>query len=348
MALPSTSITTSLVSNTIGLASNKVGELCAKSKTGGTSGFAFNITENGGGAWDGTLISGAEPYWNKYSNDSPGEWCLPASPTDPVYFRLKRDINIPARYSFQLGGFRAYNHDAAAPLTMSGSLTYPWTGSILNTTLAPACRTGHYNWSKLGTGYVKTIIYNENGTIWYQSGVKPIDTTNTLIHFDSQALSIACNIESGYTAIKTAKLFVCTSDGNEQGVIAVNTLTVVQTRKPLEPSLTGLFNGKVAFLFATPIEYGAIISSNATFRGLYPADGMELVSISYTLRNINTNEVISTVTYTTFYLYDSPLQTDVYQQGDITSFDTYIHHPNRNIPVQDGITTRLFIIMNYQ
>jgi hypothetical protein len=346
MALPATDITTSLVSNTIGLASNKVGELCAKSKTGGTSGFAFNIAENGGQTWDGTLISGAEPYWNKYSNDSPGEWCLPANQTEPVYFRLKRDINIPSRYSFQLGGFRAYNHEAAAPLTMSGSLTYPWTGGILNTTLAPACRTGHYNWSKLGAGYVKTIIYNEDGTIWYQSGAKPIDTTNALIHFDSQAVSIACNVENGYTAVKTAKLFICTSDGNEMGVLASNSLSVVQTRKPLQPSLTGLFNGKVAFLFAPAVVNGSLITSNATYRGLYDADNMDLVSIVYTLRNIDTNVVLNTLTLTTFSASVSPLTTDAYTTNDIEAF-TALVSPG-GIPDQDGIATRLFITMNYQ
>lgn len=346
MALPASDINTAIVANAIGLSSNNVGTLIGSAKTGGSSGLAFATAQNGSNVYDGTMLAGATPYWNIYSNDSPGEWQLPASATDNCYFRLKRSPMEPSKYGYNLGGFRNYNHEAAAPIAMSGSLTYPWTGGILNTTLAPACRTGHYNWSKLGSGFVKTIIYNEDGTIWYQSGVKPIDATNTLIHFDSQALSIACNVENGYTAIKTAKLVLCALDGNEMGVLASNTLSIIQTRKPLQPSLTGLFNGKVAFLFAPAVVNGSLITSNATFRGLYDADNMDLVSIVYTLRNIDTNAVLNTLTLTSFSASVSPLTTDAYTANDIEAF-TALVSPG-GIPDQDGVTTRLFIVMNYQ
>ena len=115
MSLPTTNITTSMVSSAIGLGSHDIGALCAKAKTGGTGGYAFNIVENGGATSDGTLITSAEPFFNKYSNESPGEWMLPASSTSPVYFRLKRSLIDSSRYAFMLGSFRGYDHSATPP-----------------------------------------------------------------------------------------------------------------------------------------------------------------------------------------------------------------------------------------
>ena len=47
------------VRNCLGYPSMDLGTLCTKAKTGGKSGYAFNIKENGGSATDGSLIADA-------------------------------------------------------------------------------------------------------------------------------------------------------------------------------------------------------------------------------------------------------------------------------------------------
>ena len=72
MILPSSDISIMDVRNYLGCPSTDLGTLVAKAQTGGKSGFAFNIAENGGSNQDGTLIDGAEPYWNIWSTNQPG------------------------------------------------------------------------------------------------------------------------------------------------------------------------------------------------------------------------------------------------------------------------------------
>ena len=131
MALPTTGITTTMVSQAIGLASNNVGELCIRAASGGvmstteTPNFssAFMVSENGGGVNDGALISLAKPFWNIWSDESPGEWQLPGNFGDPVWFRLKR-VYDNTRYAFRLGAFRAYDHAAMEPTLLLISQRY--------------------------------------------------------------------------------------------------------------------------------------------------------------------------------------------------------------------------------
>lgn len=61
MVLPNTGITTNLVKSTIGKNSNDLGELVASSIAGGTGGYAFSITENGGTT--GELINNTKPFF---------------------------------------------------------------------------------------------------------------------------------------------------------------------------------------------------------------------------------------------------------------------------------------------
>lgn len=64
---------------------------------GGSGGYAFQIVENGYTAKSGWLFTDSDgypsayPYWNIYSNNSPGQWRLPGTNGAPVYFELKRD-----------------------------------------------------------------------------------------------------------------------------------------------------------------------------------------------------------------------------------------------------------------
>lgn len=96
MALPSTNITTTLVRNTTGVPSNALTEMIGFAKTGGSGGRAFDTY--------GYQIAGAEPYWNKWAANIPGQWDY--SRVDPVNtelglmeLRIKRNPPIPTGFS---------------------------------------------------------------------------------------------------------------------------------------------------------------------------------------------------------------------------------------------------------
>lgn len=93
----------------------RLSRLCAAARTGGKSGWAFNIVEAGGSATDGILIDGAEPYWNIYAKNSPGEWFIYGA-SNELRIRMKRESNASnAKYRFALEDFAGYNHDAIRP-----------------------------------------------------------------------------------------------------------------------------------------------------------------------------------------------------------------------------------------
>lgn len=119
MALGNNNISVALVQSTIGVSSaNSVGGLIAKASIGGNgSGIlgynsAFKIYETrslNSNIYDGTLISGAEPHWNMYSNKIPAEWFNDAGAGNVLNLRLKRNASNPnGGYDFRLHDFRGY------------------------------------------------------------------------------------------------------------------------------------------------------------------------------------------------------------------------------------------------
>ena len=108
-----------------GCLDTRLSALCAAARTGGKSGWAFNITEAGGSATDGMLIDGAEPYWNIFSAESPGEWFIYGASSE-LKLRLRREaVGSNQKYRFSLGDFAGYNHDAVRPyLFPEGSEIY--------------------------------------------------------------------------------------------------------------------------------------------------------------------------------------------------------------------------------
>lgn len=104
MALPNTDISISAVKNAVGAPTYLLTEIIGDAKTGGTGGEAFDSS--------GYLISGAEPYWNKWSWGIPAEWDYD---TGSMELRLPRNTDAPNGFDYRLGGFRQYDHTAAAP-----------------------------------------------------------------------------------------------------------------------------------------------------------------------------------------------------------------------------------------
>ena len=124
MALGTTNISTSLVAQTIGLGSNDVGTLCIAAKINGTiipsttQVTAYDILELGGSG-TGYLLNGAVPKHNYFSR-GPSHWEYYVKQANPLIMGLKNRLNnagyINGRsYSFNLGDFRGYNHNAVQP-----------------------------------------------------------------------------------------------------------------------------------------------------------------------------------------------------------------------------------------
>lgn len=98
-------VTITDIKNTIGLNSTGLWDLVTRARTGGVNSRAFNTG-------DGYLIKDARPFWNIYSNESPGEWAPQKEAEGPLTFRMKMDSSGKLRAS--MGDFRGYNHSAPA------------------------------------------------------------------------------------------------------------------------------------------------------------------------------------------------------------------------------------------
>lgn len=124
MILPNTDISIMDVRNIIGCPSTDLGTLCAKAKTGGSGGYAFQIVENGYTLNDGNMIENSEPYYNIWSNNAAGEWYVKLPDRELIY-RLKRETPTAKNYAYKLGNFRGYNSNAPKPyLFKDGSQIY--------------------------------------------------------------------------------------------------------------------------------------------------------------------------------------------------------------------------------
>ena len=167
MTLPNTNISIMDVRNAIGCPSTDLGTLCAKAYDGGKDGYAFNIVENGGGKWDGSLITdskgfpAAYPYWNIWSSKSPAYWALPDSINKPCYLRLKHDSSN--NYYYSLGAFAGHNTDARPPMQSDIDVTFRQNQTVLNQNIRVKVDMGDYDWTGLvsGVNAVRIIVYED-------------------------------------------------------------------------------------------------------------------------------------------------------------------------------------------
>ena len=335
MALGTTSIYTELVSDTIALASNDIGELCAKAKTGGSGGYAFSIVETGSGINDGylfksytsTTTSFATPYWNVYANNSPGEWVLPTSSSDPVEFRLKRDES-GQRYCFKLGNFREYEHTSYAPISAGLSRTYAKTiGGSVTVSAALKIKLGSYDWRKLDVSatHCKCKIFQSDGTTEvHSSSVMPLTTDNKFITFSNVDFVVSTGSVRTYKYI--SKISICNSIGDELCVLpefgSIDIDIVDVPNNLIKVIVAG--NHKV-FTTSSPIlQSGGSYYTNGTYNSSFgiSANHRILQSITYMLYNKTTNAVEGTTVVTSFDAYESPTILDVYFNGDAETFYT--------------------------
>ena len=335
MALGTTGITTSIVSQEIGLSSNDVGEFCSKAESGGSAGYAFSIVENGGGINDGYLFktytstsaSFATPYWNVYANNSPGEWVLPASSSDPVEFRLKRD-EAGQRYCFRLGNFREYEHTSYAPMSPGLSRTYAkTTGGSVTVSAALKIKLGSYDWRKLDISatHCKCKIYQSDGTTEViSSTAAPLTTDNNFITFSNVDFVVSTGSVVTYNYI--SKISICNSIGDELCVLPVFGSIVIDIVDVPDNLIKVIVAGNPkVFVTSSPIlQSGNYYYTNGTYNSSFgvSANYRTLQSITYQLFNKTTNALEGTTVVTSFDSYESPTTLDIYFNGDAETFYT--------------------------
>lgn len=225
MILPSSDISIMDVRNYLGIPSTDLGTLVAKAQTGGENGFAFNITENGASNQDGTLIDGAQPYWNIWSTNQPGFWWAQLNLSDftqsRIRHRLKYDDN--QRYYFSLGSFRNHNTNAKAPYLLGDEKLVSEGNTTILLSFELEYNFGQYDWRNvLSTHQYYQVIVTKEGypdEIIGESSITalpaPGQSTRTMI-----VRANVSNSPSSYNTLNPtigrAKCYLCKSDGSQR------------------------------------------------------------------------------------------------------------------------------------
>ena len=320
MALGTTNISTDLVGTTLGTSSRDVGTLCSKAKTGGLSGFAFRIVENGYADTDGLLIAGALPYFNIWSTEAPGEWKCPTNPANSVYYQLKRDDGL-LRYCFMLGSYRGYNHSASEPTVSSGeSEMVIQTTTPTEVLINAYYYLGSYDWTKTGATKVKLKIYKGSTNVYSTTPVNlGVDTTvfenDIAFNEDLRALG---NI------VYTIKAILVSDTGTELGVLPyTGSYTILVVASSGAPTHENEFNVNID-LPVTGVWSATMFNGLEMSRSFIPdtdfiiaENPIYLQSIHYILHSATDNSIISTQVVTSFGTGDKP-QVIYSQKGGYT------------------------------
>ena len=290
----------------------------------GTEKSAFLVNGAvGGAATDGRLVTGAEPYWNKWANNSPGLWYLPDNSDNPVYFGLKKDASNQCY--IDLADFSL--HDLSAPAPMPFWLTQTFNkgaaGSSITFDAVLKIKTGNYNWAKspLGGTHCMCLIYDSGGVLVSQSTYQPIDTSNKFITFSNVSFTVSTASVATYTW--TSKIALCNSVGDILAMLPVTGSVIIEVVAAavnyVKVTIAG--NPKVFETGSTLIGGGSIYA-NGTYNSAFgiSADGRTLNSITYSIYNSTTNALVSQTTVTSFNAYEYPTVLDIYKNGEQETF----------------------------
>ena len=157
MALSTTNVSTTIVSQAIGVSTHNVGALCSMAATGGINGYAFKVAELGYPITDGGLIDGALPKFNIWSANSPAELSFSGN---TMIWRLKRSPSDSSRYAYRLGAFGGYNHNAVAP-TFTGDesfVTYYQNSLPTNRSVAFSVNLGSYDFRNITGCFMGRVV----------------------------------------------------------------------------------------------------------------------------------------------------------------------------------------------
>ena len=290
----------------------------------GTEKSAFlSVGAVGGAATDGRLVANAEPFWNKWANNSPGLWYLPDNSANPVYFGLKKDASN--QHYVDLADFSLHDIHAPTPTPFGFTRTYQKgsAGSSITFDSVLKIKTSNYNWAKAPTlaTHCKCYTYDSNNNLISQSTHLPIDTSNNFITFNNVSFTVSTASIATYEW--TTKIVLCNSVGDDLAVIPVYGSIVVEivaaVVNTLKVTIAG--NPKV-FQTGSTLEGGGSIYANGTYNSTFgvSADGLTLNSITYSVYNSSTNALVSSTTVTSFNAYEYPTVLDVYRNGEQETF----------------------------
>lgn len=283
-------------------------------KSGKVMNYAFNVPFAGGSVGDGRLIDGAQPRWNIWSNNSPGEWILPiAEPGDPAVqecqFRLKHDSSNEVRYD--LADFAGYDPDAIPPslpdIVASGLNGTKYDIMVRNIVF------GSYDWKRVSSAlqYVKLVKINSRGLSENLSDPVSLSSANFNI-------PIHVTIPAAETS-EDMYLALCNQFGDEQAYIPnPGSLTLV----PVERTIV-VFNVivQIGSFFARVRSKSNEILSGATSWSstiinnqlLHSSPMGQLVSVHYAATNAD-GETFSKTRTSIDFSRDSPLYTTDFKE----------------------------------
>lgn len=274
-----------------GVPSNDIGYQIYRAKTGGTGGWAFKITENGFSSGDGELINGARPYWNIFSNNSPGEWIPSITADGPIRFQLKRFMgNSSLGYGANMHEFDGYEHNAVAPEDNNITHSVP-VGANSAQNIGVRFRTGSYDWRKVSnTNYCKFVIYDGNSVVGQSDPVEITAINMTIV------ATIKMNIStvSAYTKQYKMRLILGrragANDFNSFGYVPSESTLTIEVYKPLPLAELSVRVGVLWTAFDIDQNFvttGHAYMFNAKYRkgsGI-PTDGYQLKKIIYKIVN---------------------------------------------------------------
>lgn len=327
MKLPNSDISIMMVRNAIGCPSTDLGTLVAKAKTGGTSGYAFKIKENGGAENDGALIDGASPYWNIWAAESPGEWVAPGiagvGADNIAKFRLKRGEG--GKYAFRLGAFKGYNHDAKTP--DPGSIDYKFTQNAgsgqLSFDASIRAFLGEYNWSNIYNATHYRVVVLKNSSLYAVGNAVPLSNTISPAVIPLKVGTSSLGTYSYITRIELGIYRSGTGDFETSGYLPVNgELNVTIYRQRPEASLRVIVGNRAnAFkLSDTVVTSGNYFNVTGEYNFIMNIDTVDkrLKSALYEVVNEN-GTVLRSYSYSSFDIGTSneqPLFLRYYFQGD--------------------------------
>lgn len=322
--LPSTNITTTMVGNELGVSSRDVGKLCSMAKFGGINGIAFNTTEVGGTQTDGYLIPGAEPIFNKWSNESPGEWIESQNIGGLLRFRIKRDFD-GYKYWFQLGSYRNYNRNSIAPKINNMEVILK-VGDNPTRQISMTGKTGDYDIRKINQNQANAIRLDlyEGSSLLFKSRVVEITGMDIVMFFP---ITITVSTSASTTRNYTAKLNIGKSftfedaDFDSFGYAPdFGILTVVVKSPPPVATLSVVVNGNSRVFGIEPVN---VSDQGYSFVGLYNmndepyTNGAQLKKIVYQALD-DRGLVVQTIERVSFNAYEKPKQLRDYTIGGST------------------------------
>lgn len=318
----------------LGLSSYDVGTLIGKARAGGKAGvgiwvgttYAFNTLEVGMSSGDGTLIDGAKPYWNIFSNESPGEFVATPTHDGALIFKLKDLIkeNASLGYGYSVDAFAGYNHSAVGPENNDTTIDVP-VGSSKNINLAAKYNTGDYDWRKIsGVDSGRFELTSPSGV----STVSPmVSINNTHVQLIANVPIYLANTSDPHTEKYILKMYVGrnlgANDFDAFGYIPILSNVVFNIYAEIRAVRLKVFVGVSSGFFTIDPDY-TTNANNYTFYGTKKTSvdlsSYALKSIKYSIVN-GDGTAGGTVTKTGIFdsSNESPL-TFEYMENNTVSF----------------------------